>query len=148
MAGLLDQLTFTDVDLSTRVVSVDPRIKRRSKMLEAIDLQIAICDAAAEGKQLMTTGHKYVDTPEGRVKEEFQRPARSWARVAGDKKYIVVKYGNKDLPIAGTKNIIEVDDKLGMKGTFELLRQAAEAGELDKAMAKVASTMGRGKKAA
>ena len=148
MAGLLNQLTFTDVALSTRAVAVDPSIKRRNKMLEAIDLQIAICDAAADGKQVMTTGTKYVDGPDGRVKQEFERPARSWARHAGDKSYIVIKYGNKDLPIAGSKNIIEVNAKVGMKATLELLRAAAEAGELDKAMAAVASTMGRGKKAA
>ena len=117
----------------TRVV--DPIQLRRTKLITALDEQIALATARQAGTDYVAMRSRRVKDADGNV-SVVQQPKRLkawfWA-VDGGKVCVAVRYGNK--PIELTKGKTAVETTAGeLSGVLATLKKAVEAGELDAQM--------------
>jgi len=132
---ILSKLNFTDKPRSTEAPSPEARL--RSKMLDTIGTQIEAATAKANGEVYIRRVKRWVDDPESgeRVHKEVPVRFRPWWWTDEDGKLMLeVRYGNKRLEIKPKKSAIEVGDASNLVSTLELLKEAVEAGELDKVL--------------
>ncbi len=132
---ILSKLNLTDKARVSAVATPEARV--RSKMIEAIDTQIEAATAKANGEAYIRRAKRWVDDPESgeRVLKEVPVRFRPWSWTDENGKVMVeVRYGNKRLEIKPKKAAIEVGDASNLVPTLELLKEAVEAGELDKVL--------------
>ena len=126
----------------TRVV--DPIQLRRTKLITALEEQIALAKARQAGTDYTPMRSRRVKDADGNV-SVVQQPKRLkawfWA-VDGGKVCVAVRYGNK--PIELTKGKTAVETTAGeLVGTLGKLRDAVAAGELDAEMESASASVSR-----
>ena len=129
---------------------VSPEAKLRGKMLEALDLQIEAATAMLNGETFIRQAMRWVDDPETgeRVRKEVPVRFRMWYWKDEQGNYMLdVPYGNKRLELKPKKSVIEVGEAKNLVPMLETLRDAVNAGELDKLLkeAKSSRKFGRGR---
>ncbi len=132
---ILSKLNLTDKARVSAVPSPEARVRR--KMIEAIDTQIESATAKSNGEVYIRRAKRWVDDPESgeRVLKEVSVRFRPWSWTDENGKIMLeVRYGNKRLEIKPKKAAIEVGDASNLVPTLELLKEAVEAGELDKVL--------------
>ena len=104
-------------------------------MLGALDLQIEAAKAMLNGETFIRKAMRWVKDPETgeRVRKELPVRFRPWYWKDEQGSYMLdVRYGNKRLELKPKKPAIEVGTAENLLPTLETLREAVNAGELDK----------------
>ena len=138
---ILEKLSFSNKTRAAMLTSPEARL--RGKMLEALDLQIAAAKAMLNGETYIRRVMRWVDDPESgeRVRKEVPVRHRPWFWKDEQGGYILdVRYGNKRLEIKPKKSAIEVGEADNLVPTLETLREAVNAGELDKLLKEAKSS--------
>ena len=137
MATLLSTLKLVT---ATRATQTSPAIQRRQKLIAKIDEQICLATAAMDGTEFKPTKFKNVvnaETGETEYKQVAKKVrAWYWKNDAG-KWNLVVRYGARVIELSKGKNSIELENEAAILPTLDLIRKAAEAGELDEAITKI-----------
>jgi hypothetical protein len=111
-----------------------PTIVRRAKLTGKIQAQISLAKATIAGDVFTAKRVKFVtDTASGERNpvEVSTRVKPWWFSAANGKLALTLRYGAKVLEIQKGKNAIEVADMAELVETLEIIKQAAQAGELD-----------------
>ncbi len=112
--------------------NASPVIQRRQKMLKQLNEQLSLAQAIATGTTYAPAKQKKVlniETGE-RITVTVPKRVKQWWWEQNGKCNIAVRYGARTIELSKGKNAVECDaDKL--VATFELLRDAVTAGELD-----------------
>ena len=129
--SLLEQLSLTN----TAAPKPDrtPTGRFRSKIIEAIDLQIAMAEAQAAGIEIRPTRTRAFKNAEG-VRERREVAIRLrpwwWTDEAGTT-FLSLRHGGRVMEIAPGKTAIEVGTFSDLGAKLTILRDATRAGELD-----------------
>ncbi len=145
---ILSKLNLSDKTKAAMLSS--PEIKLRGNMLRALDLQIEAAKAMLNGETFIRKAMRWVKDPETgeRVRKEVPVRYRPWFWKDEQGNYMLeVRYGNKRLELKPKKSTIEVGEAEKLIPTLETLRDAVNAGELDKLLkeAKSSRKFGRGR---
>ena len=128
---LLEQLHLSDAAVPKPDRS--PVGRFRQKIIEAIDLQLAMVEAQASGTELKRTRTRAFKNAEG-VRERRDVAVRLrpwwWTDEAGTT-FLSLRHGGRVIEIAPGKTAIEVGAFADLPGKLTILRDAARAGELD-----------------
>ena len=128
--AVLDQLSLSNA-APQRDMSPIGRFRR--KIIEAIDLQIAMAEAHAAGTDLKRTRKRWIKNDAG-VKELQEVPLRLrpwwWTDDVGTT-FLAIRHGGRTVAIAPGKTAIEVGTADELAPKLAILRDAARAGELD-----------------
>ena len=131
--AVLDQLTLSNA-VPKRDTSPAGRFRRR--LVEAIDLQVAMAEAEATGAEFRRTRSRWMRNDAG-VKELRDVPLRLrkwwWTDDAGTV-HMSLRSGRRLLEMAPGKTSIEVGALADLSGKLAVLRDAVRAGELDRCM--------------
>jgi hypothetical protein len=137
--SVLAKLTLKTVN---RQVQKDPVIARRDKLCEALELQMQVLDAALRGEDHKVDGQKWMTNDTGeRVQVNTQRKARAWFFQQDGGWYVQCRYGSRILNIYGKSNAVFVDKLEDVAGVLQAFKNAAESGELDKAVVLASKTV-------
>ena len=147
--ALLEQLNLSNVSVPRP--DRTPTGRFRSKIIEAIDLQLAMVEAQATGTELKITRTRAFRNDEG-VRERRDVAVRLrpwwWTDAAGTT-FLSLRHGGRVLEIAPGMTAIEVGAVADLPEKLTILREAARAGELDGCRDETARrTPGRGNKEA
>ena len=141
MATLLSTLKLVT---ATRATQTSPAIQRRQKLIAKIDEQICLATAAMDGTEFKPTKFKNIvnaETGETEYKQVAKKVrAWYWKNDAG-KWNLVVRYGARIIELSKGKNSIELENEAAILPTLDLIRKAAEAGELDEAITSVSKVV-------
>ena len=110
-----------------------PTGRFRQKIVEAIDLQLAMAEAQATGTELKRTRSRAFKNAEG-VRERRDVAVRLrpwWWTDDSGATYLSLRHGGRVLEIAPGKTAIEVGALSDLPAKLTILRDAARAGELD-----------------
>ena len=128
--AVLDQLSLSNA-APKRDTSPTGRFRR--KIIEAIDLQIAMVEAQAAGTELKRTRSRRVKNEAG-VKELREVPVRLrpwwWTDDSGTT-FLSLRHGGRTMAIAPGKTAIEVGAFADLTVKLAILRDAVRVGELD-----------------
>ena len=141
MATLLSTLKLVT---ATRATHISPVMQRRQKLIAKIDEQICLATAAMDGTEFNPTKFKNVvnaETGETEYKQVAKKLRTWWWRNEAGKVNLVVRYGARIIELAKGKNSIELENEAAILPTLDLIRKAAEAGELDEAITKVSKAV-------
>ena len=141
MATLLSTLKLVT---ATRATHVSPVIQRRQKLIAKIDEQICLATAAMDGTIYQPTKFKNVvnaETGEKQYQQVAKKVRAWWWRNEAGKVNLVVRYGARIIELAKGKNSIELENEAAILPTLDLIRKAAEAGELDEAITSVSKVI-------
>jgi hypothetical protein len=141
MATLLSTLKLVT---ATRATHISPVIQRRQKLIAKIDEQICLATAAMDGTTYQSTKFKNVvnaETGETEYKQVAKKLRTWWWRNEAGKVNLVVRYGARIIELAKGKNSIELENEAAILPTLDLIRKAAEAGELDEAITRVSKVI-------
>ena len=141
MATLLSTLKLVT---ATRATQTSPVIQRRQKLIAKIDEQICLATAAMDGTTYQSTKFKNVvnaETGETEYKQVAKKLRTWWWRNEAGKVNLVVRYGARIIELAKGKNSIELENEAAILPTLDLIRKAAEAGELDDAITAVSKAV-------
>lgn len=111
-----------------------PTVLRRNKLTGKIADQIAYAKAANAGGIYAAKKVKFVtdqETGERKPVELARRVKPWWFTAANGKTVLSLRYGAKVLEVVKGKNAIEVAGMDDLIATLEVVREAAQAGELD-----------------
>src|SRR5665213_2019502 len=127
-----------------------PVATRRSKLSARIEEQIALVQAALDGRKHVVmqrktkvnkqTGERSTTEREKQIKQWY------WNDAAG-KLVLEPRYGAQPLEISKGKNAIQVVDMKDLLATLQLLNSAAQAGELDAPVAEICARKAKSKAA-
>lgn len=121
-----------------RVVNKDPITTRRDKLVAGIEEQQRVLDAALRGEAYtVATMRKTRNDAGDIVKEQGERQVRAWFFEQDAGYYVQCRYGARILFLNGKNNAVWVEKLDEVAGVLETFKQAAVAGELDKAVALV-----------
>ena len=138
---ILSKLTLSD---KTKVAMLtSPEAKLRGKMLKVLGLQIEAAKANLNGETFIRRAMRWVDDPETgeRVRKEVPVRFRPWFWKDEQGNYMLeVRYGNRRLELKPKKSTIEVGEAEKLIPTLETLREAVNAGELDKLLKEAKSS--------
>jgi hypothetical protein len=140
MATLLSTLKLVS---ATRATHISPVMQRRQKLIAKIDEQIEMAQAAANGTAFTATKFKNVVNAEGVTEyKQVAKKVRAWyCKNDAGKWNLVVRYGARIIELAKGKNSIELENEAAILPTLDLIRKAAEAGELDEAITKISKVV-------
>ena len=141
MASLLSTLKLVS---ATRATHISPVMQRRQKLIAKIDEQIEMAQAAANGTAFKATKFKNVvnaETGDTEYKQVAKKVRAWWWKNEAGKVNLVVRYGARVIELAKGKNSIELENEAAILPTLDLIRKAAEAGELDEAITKVSKVV-------
>ena len=141
MATLLSTLKLVT---ATRATQTSPAIHRRQKLIAKLDEQICLATAALNGTTYQPTKFKNVvnaETGETEYKQVAKKVRAWWWKNEAGKVNLVVRYGARVIELAKGKNSIELENEAAILPTLDLIRKAAEAGELDEAITKVSKVV-------
>jgi hypothetical protein len=134
MATLLSTLKLVT---ATRATQTSPAIHRRQKLIAKLDEQICLATAAMDGTEFKPTKFKNIvnaETGETEYKQVAKKVRTWWWKNEAGKVNLVVRYGARIIELAKGKNSIELENEAAILPTLDLIRKAAEAGELDEAI--------------
>lgn len=128
----LDKLTFIEAEPARREGEQTPAMK----FVKAVEQQIEAAKASEKGEKYTATVIRYSGKGDQRTKQEVQRPVRQWFnQLANGQWYVAVRYGNRPLKISEDgKHAVLVKEFKQVIPTLNLLKKAAEAGELNQAL--------------
>jgi hypothetical protein len=120
----------------TRQNHLSPAEARRNKLLAGINEQMEVAEAAMRGELYAVTAPRWTKNEAGeKVRVQRQRVVRSWFFERDGGVYVQCKYGAKALPLSKDGNAVFVKQIADVKSVLEAFRTAANAGELDGAIA-------------
>jgi len=117
-----------------------PVAARRTKLSTRLEEQIALVQAALEGRKFIVMVRKTkVNKQTGeRSTTEREKQLKQWFWTAADGKLMLeVRYGAQTLELSKGKNAIQLADMGDLLATLQLLNSAALAGEMDVAIAEI-----------
>ena len=118
-----------------RTVKQDPVLARRDKLVAAIEEQGRVLAAVLAGEEYTVKSKRWQTNDAGeRVRVEHAKLVRAWFFEQDNGYYVQCRYGSRVLSINGKSNAVFVDKLDEVAGVLEAFKQAAEAGELDKAV--------------
>ena len=135
----LPKLALTDRTQAR--AKVNPVIRSRTKFAAALQTQINIVEAEAKGETYTVERMRWETNEDGeRVRVPKQIVPRAWFWTEEDGTvYLMPKIGVRPLEIEKGKPTIRVGPAKELVPTLEMLIQAVNAGELDKAIAEANS---------
>lgn len=137
----MSQLAKLDLRSYARSQHADPAETRRQKLLQAIEEQLSVVDAAINGERYIVSVPKWAtDTDGTRTAITRQRVVRAWFFQHGNGFYVQCKYANKVLALSKDANSVFVKALPDVKTALQTLYSAAASGELDAELAWVATT--------
>ncbi|WP_424133852.1 hypothetical protein [Roseomonas chloroacetimidivorans] len=114
----------------------DPAQKARQNVLKALTEQRAAVEAAIKGEKFQAK--------RGKGEKAVDKKFRAWWFKQGNVFHTEVRYGVAALDLGQGNTSIECGPKLeDVLSTFDVIRQAVEAGELDKPLAAASAKRGR-----
>ena len=133
----IKNLEFSDVEApKTNRNAMDTKTRARTKFLAAINNQVSAVEAAIAGETFTITKKHYVTDEDGTrrhvTKEVEPRPI--WFELDGTF-YVAPKYANKPLVLGSNKSKPSIAAGKSLNDvlvTLNTIKQAVEAGELDK----------------
>ena len=129
----LKTLTFKTIERNRRASEI---IARRQKLIVKLEEQQKVLEHHMKGEQCVVTGPKWMRNNHGeRVLVQKQRVIRPWFFERDGGYYLQVKYGTRILSVDGVHNAIFVEAISDLNRVLTELITAAEAGELDAAIA-------------
>ncbi len=143
---ILEKLNLTEQTRAAAVTSPEARL--RGKMLEGIDLQIAAAKAMLNGETFIRRAPRWIEDPDTgeRVRKDMPVRFRPWYWKDEQGSYMLeVRYANKRIELKPKKTAIEVGKPEHLVPTLEVLRDAVNAGELDKLLKEAKSNRKFGK---
>jgi hypothetical protein len=127
--SLLAKLTIKPV---ARATQLSPIEMRRKKLCNAIDEQIRVADAVAQGQEHTVSLSRWAKNEAGeRVRVQRQKVVKPWFFAHDDGIYVQCKYGSRVISLSKDGNAILVKDIAAVKTALETLREAVRNGELD-----------------
>ena len=130
----LSKLTLKSVERKT---VGDPVQQRRRKLMDAIDEQTRVAEAAENGKEHTVTRKVWVTNDDGeKVSIDKQRTVKPWFWEQDGGWYVQCKYGSRALELGKGSNAAFVAKLSDVRGALASLRAAVEEGELDASIAK------------
>jgi RecG-like helicase len=121
-----------------RVVNKDPITMRREKLVTGVEEQQRVLEAALRDEAYtVATTRKTKNDVGDVVKEQVERRVRAWFFEQDAGYYVQCRYGARILFLNGKNNAVWVDKLDEVAGVLETFKQAALAGELDRAVALV-----------
>jgi hypothetical protein len=139
--GAFDKLTFTD---ATRAKGYDPVRLRRRKLANAIQDQIRLLDAEAEGggyaKVVRRRSHD-LETDAVVESEHHRRVSPWWWTDDSGDVNLAVRYGSITLKLKGDKTTIIVKSRTELPPILNQLRTEVLAGTFDDALAGAAGAL-------
>ena len=131
--NILGTLKFTT---AKKPIQLSPVQNRRNKLIQKLDLQIAIAQGKLNGT--IYTVNKIStfvnEKGEEEVTEVAKRLREWWFMTDNGKLALTVRYGARTLELAKGKSAIEVATLDDLIAALETLKAATEAGELDAAI--------------
>jgi hypothetical protein len=141
--GALDKIKLVEM---SRKVKASAEQQRRAKLIEQLQEQLKMAEAKLNGTAYERTKSTWAKDGDGnRVRVEKPVRVRAWWEVAGNAVQFGLRYGAVPLQLQPGKSAVEVAKLAELPATIKLLITAAEAGEMDAAIATV--TEKRGNKA-
>ncbi len=143
--SVLETLRFSDI--SKKSEKTTPHINLRLKMIAAIHEQIMAVNYELKNEHYVRVVQKKVvnEHTGGKELTEVQRTLRKMWWKSSNGILLEIRFGNRPMKIAG-KNSIIVGELSNLIPTFEKIKQAVDAGELDVAMAEISDSRKRIKK--
>jgi hypothetical protein len=143
MATSLASLKFTTAKKPSQLPPVQIR---RNKLVAKLAEQIALATALAEGRTFAPTKIKAVTGEDGvrRNVESAKRMKQWWWTDSSGKLALSVRYGAKVLELVKGKNAIEIASAAQLVPTLELLKAAADSGEMDDAINAAGTALRKG----
>ena len=130
----LAKLTFKTIDRSTKR---DPIIARRDKLMAGLKEQKLVHAAALKKEDHRVERHKWMSNDMGeRVMVKAMRTVRPWFFEQDSGWYVQCRYGARVIAADGTNNAVLVNSLAEVAGVLDAFLNAADAGELDTAIAK------------
>ena len=132
----LTKLTFKTVDRSS---TRDPIIARRDKLVARLKEQKLVHAATLKKEDHLVERDKWMQNDTGeRVLVKTHRRIRPWFFEQDGGWYVQCRYGARVITADGTNNAVFVNSLADVLGVLDALLNAAEAGELDRAITQVA----------
>src|SRR6056297_687799 len=132
----LAKLNFKSV---TRSTTRDPVLARREKLVAGLKEQKLVYAAALKGEDHRVERHKWMNNEQGeRVLVKTHRRVRPWFFAQDGGWYVQCRYGARVIAADGTNNAVFVKTLKDVGPVLDVFLAAAQAGELDAAIAKTA----------
>ena len=132
----LAKLAFKSV---TRSTARDPVVVRREKLIAGLKEQQLVYAAAVKGEDHRVERHKWMNNEVGeRVAVKTHRRVRPWFFEQDGGWYVQCRYGARVIAADGTNNAVFVKALKDVGVVLDVFLAAAQAGELDAVLAKVA----------
>lgn len=129
----LANLTIKTVERTARK---DPMLERRRKLLDKLDEQFEVLNAALAGESYTKTKSVWATNSDGeRVQTQRTRRVQPWFFELDGGWYVQCRYGAKPLRLSGKGNAVFVDRLEDVEGALSALREAVSEGEMDDAIA-------------
>ena len=117
----------------------DPVVARRDKLVAAIEEQRKVLAAALNGDDYIVQTKRWKTNNAGeRVRVEHEKRVRAWFFEQDNGYYVQCRYGSRILNINGKSNAVFVDKLEAVADVLKAFKNAAETGELDDAVSKLA----------
>lgn len=138
--GVLDKIKLVEM---ARKAKPTAEGQRRAKLIEQLQEQLKMADAMLSGTVYERTKSTWAKDAEGnRVRVQKPVRVRAWWEVAGNAVQFGLRYGAVPLQLQPGKSAVEVAKLAELPATIKLLITAAEAGEMDAAIAGVMDKRG------
>ena len=135
--SILSKLTLT---ATSPRQPMTPLARKRIKLLQKLEQQIAAAEAEANDEQFMEEIRRWVKDGDTGDKKSviFERPVKKWWWQNEHGAWMItLRDGNKIIPLSKDKTSVEVGSIEEMVSTLQTLRQAVIAGELDQQLEKL-----------
>ena len=117
----------------------DPVQDRRNKLVAALDEQKLVLSAKIKGDTYTKQHAKWMTNEQGeRVQVKTQRQVKPWFFEQDGGWYVQCRYGARVLLVDGKNNAVFISKLEQVGAVLDALRAAAQAGELDAAIARAA----------
>lgn len=133
--GVLDKIKLVEV---ARKAKPTAEGQRRAKLIEQLQEQLKMAEAKLSGTVYERTKSTWDKDVEGnRVRVQKPVRVRAWWEVTGNAVQFGLRYGAVPLQLQPGKSAVEVAKLAELPAVIKLLITAAEAGEMDAAIAGV-----------
>ncbi|WP_217810196.1 hypothetical protein [Salibaculum griseiflavum] len=133
----LSKLSFKTVERASP--AKDPVLERRNKLVAALDEQKLALAATLKGETHTKQHAKWITNEQGeRLQAKTQRPVKPWFFEQDGGWYVQCRYGARVLLVDGKNNAAFVSKLEQVGSVLDAFRAAAQAGELDTAIARAA----------
>ncbi|AWB47898.1 hypothetical protein HYN69_04670 [Gemmobacter aquarius] len=143
--GVLDKIKLVEM---SRKIKPNATQQRRAKLVEQLQEQLKMAEALLNGTTHERTKSTWAKDAEGnRVRVQKPVRVRAWWEVAGNAVQFGLRYGAVPLQLQPGKSAVEVAKLAELPAVIKLLIAAAEAGEMDAAIAGMMAKRGPKEKA-